>query len=163
MQGPSRKASLDFWKTRLLGRPGPTTFSFAESPILTPGHLVVFLHLFGPEEGPNLISGLVTNLSVHPGGFVGRFAECFPSRLHDLAHLDFLVRVQIQSLIQTLEEPRPIAAGLSRLSCRRPPIRPASGMEVRRPDQDIAKGAPDEAAREEYEDDPEDGLSSIRQ
>jgi hypothetical protein len=36
-------------------------------------------------------------------------------------------------------------------------------MEVARPDQDIAQATPDEAAREKYEDDPEDGLSSIRQ
>jgi hypothetical protein len=97
------------------------------------------------------------------GGLVGCFTERFPGRLHDLANPGFLVRVQIQSPIQPLEEPRPVAAGLSRLSRRRPLLRPASGMEVARPDQDIAQGAPDEAAREKYEDDPEDGLSSIRQ
>ena len=139
------------------------TFSLLEFSISTPGHLVVFFHLVRPEESPNLIPGPTTDLSVHPGGFFGRFAERIPSRLHDLAHLDFLVRVQIQSLIQALDEPRPIAAGLSRFPYRRPPIRSAPGMEVARPDQGIAQGAPDEAAREEYEDDPEDGLSSIRQ
>ena len=100
---------------------------------------------------------------MHPGGFLGRVAERFPSRLHDLANLGLLVRVQIQSPIQVPDEPGRTAARLSRLSSRRPPIRPASGMEVGRPDQDMAQGAPDEAARQEYEDDPEDGLSSIRQ
>ncbi len=139
------------------------TFFLLDSSISTPGHLVIFLHLVRFEESPNPIPGLTTDLSVHPGGFLGRFAERSPGRLHDLAHLDFLVRVQIQSLIQALEETRPIAAGLSRLPRRRPPIGPPSGMEVRRANQDMGQGAPDEAARQEYEDDPEDGLSSIRQ
>lgn len=138
-------------------------FAFPESSILAPGHLVEYLHLLRPEEGPNLIPGLVPNLSVHPGGFLGRFVEGFPSRLHDLANLDFLVRVQIQSPIQVLDEPGSIAARLSRLSSQPPPIRVASGMEVGRPHQDMGQGAPDEAARQEYENDPEDGLSSIRQ
>lgn len=142
---------------------GSATFSLAQSTILPPGHLVEYFHLPGPEESPNPIPGLLTDLPVHPGGFLGRIPERFTSRLQDLANLDFLVRVQIQSLIQVLEKPRPIAAGLSRLPYRRPPIGSASGMEVARPDHDIAQGAPDEAAREKYEDDPEDGLSSIRQ
>ena len=139
------------------------TFSLAESSIPTRDHFVEYLHLLRPEESSNLIPGLIANLSVHPGGFLSRFAERSPGLLHDLANLGFLVRVQIQSLIQVLEDPRPIAAGLARLPFRRPPIGSASGMEVRRANQDMGQGAPDEAARQEYEDDPEDGLSSIRQ
>jgi len=146
-----------------LGRTGSATFSFAESSIHAPAHLVEFLHLLRPEENPNLIPGPATDLSVHPGGFLRRFAERFSSRLQDPAHLDLLVRVQIQSPVQVFEEPRPVAAGLSGLSCRVPPIRAASGMEVRRPDQDMGQDSADEAAREEHEDDPEDGPSSIRQ
>lgn len=110
-----------------------------------------------------MIPGLAADLPVHLGSFLSRFAERFPSRLQDPAHLDFLLRVQIQNPIQVLEEPRPVAAGLSRLSRRRPPIRAATGMVLRRPDQDVSQNAADETAREEYEDDPEDGLSSIRQ
>lgn len=145
------------------GGSGSAALAFPESSILAPGHLVVDLHLFRSEESSNPVPGLVANLSVHPGGFLGRFAEGFPSRLHDLADLDFLVRVQIQSPIQVLDEPGSIAAGLSRLTGQPPPIRVASGMEMRRTDQGIAQGASDKAARQEYEGDPEEGLSSIRQ
>ena len=150
-------------EAELLASARAAAFSLAESSILSAGHLVVFLHLLRPEESANLIPGLFTNLSVHPGGFFGRPAKPLPSRLHDPANLGFLVGVQIQSLIQALEEPRTVAADLSRLSRRRPSIRSATGMEVRRPGQDMGQDAADEAAREEYEDDPEDGLSSIRQ
>ena len=110
-----------------------------------------------------MIPGPATDLPVHLGGFLSRFAERFPGRLQDPAHLDFLVRVQVQSPIQVFEEPRPVAPGLSGISCRVPRVPLATGMEVRRPKQDMGQDAADEAAREEYEDDPEDGLSSIRQ
>ena len=146
-----------------LDRPGSAAFSFPEPSFHAPGHLVEFLRLLRPEQSANLIPGLAADLPVHLAGFLCRFAERFPSRLQDPAHLDFLVRVQIQNPIQVLEEPRPVAAGLSRLTRRRPPIRTATGMELRRPDQDMSQNAADETAREEYEDDPEDGLSSIRQ
>ena len=146
-----------------MARARAAAFSLAEFSVHSPGHLVEFLRLLRPEERPDLIPGLATDLSVHLGGFFSRFAERFPSRLQDAADLDFLVRVQIQCPIQALEEPRPVSAGPSELSRRRPPVRAASGMEVRRPDQDMGQDATDEAAREEYEDDPEDGLSSIRQ
>lgn len=161
LQEDAGTASKD--ETELFDGPESATFSFAEFSFHTPGHLVEFLRLLRPEENPNLIPGLAPDLPVHLGGFLSRFAERFPSRLQDPAHLDFLLRVQIQNPIQVLEEPRPVAAGLSRLSRRGPPIRAATGMVLRRPDQDMSQNAADETAREEYEDDPEDGLSSIRQ
>lgn len=161
LQEDAGTASKD--ETELFDGPESATFSFAEFSFHPPGHLVEFLRLLRPEENPNLIPGPAADLPVHLGGFLSRFAERFPSRLQDPAHLDFLVRVQIQNPIQVLEEPRPVAAGLSRLSRRRPAIRAATGMVLRRPDQDMSQNATDETAREEYEDDPEDGLSSIRQ